>query len=893
MMEKSIFSQYWGKTVRDESLETAFHLLSCHSLDTAAVASCWWDNSSFIRSVFCRNASSLTDEQVKAWVLFFIALHDIGKFDTRFQCKSVETWRILFPGEVKPSPPDYYHCQGFDHGAAGLYWFIEDYQPMQAASDFAFFNDPEPHPYHSWIPWMEAVTGHHGYIRPQHELDNDRLRWPSFISLSLAERDRQARREWIVALEALFLAPVGISVKDTPPEISPLMAGFCSIADWLGSWSNDETFQFCAAIPTTTEELRHYFTARCEQDAAIVLKRSGLLAHAQQYQGVQKLLSTGHQPRQLQVLVDALPLEPGVTLIEAPTGSGKTETALAYAWRLIDNNLSDSIVFALPTQATANAMLERMTLLAECLFSRPNLILAHGNARFNHGFQAIKQQGHNAQGNEEAWAQCCEWLSLSNKRVFLGQIGVCTIDQVLISVLPVKHRFIRGFGVGRSILIVDEIHAFDTYMNGLLDAVLKAQCAAGGSAILLSATLPEQQRHQLLNNYEKAIDANNNFSGAPYPLIHWRGKAPARQFDLQHLPEQLPPRFAVKLEPLKLADLLPNEALLDQMMAAARMGAQVCIICNLVDVAQQIYERLQNNGGAEIEIILFHARFTLLDRQSKEEKVLRYFGKNGDRSRGRILVSSQVIESSMDIDFDWLVSQHCPADLLFQRIGRLHRHMRDSRPEGFTSPLATVLLPEQANYGLHSKIYGNVRVLWRTQQHIEALNGQPLYFPDAYRGWLDDIYRADEADEPEWVTAAMDEYELQELGKRSKARLMLDWADRAPLNDSDEKIHAVTRDGEMSLSVVPYLQTEQGKQLLDGRVIEHLDEFSVREALALNRVNVPNAWRKTLDDPQDEHGMLWLRGRTADGSWLHERKEATLIYTKESGMTKVIPEEPK
>ncbi|WP_312980239.1 CRISPR-associated helicase/endonuclease Cas3 [Atlantibacter sp.] len=890
-MKKRIFSQYWGKTVREDSQQTGCHLLSWHSLDVAAVASCWWEGSSLIRSVFCRNSPSLDEKQVKAWVLFFIALHDIGKFDTRFQCKSVETWRMLFQGDAKLSARDYSCCQGFDHGAAGLYWFIEDYQPMQEGCDFTCFDEPEPHPLHSWIPWIEAVTGHHGYIRPQHELNDNNLRWPTFLSPLLAERDRQARCEWIEALEALFLNPVGLSVNDTPPDISPLMSGFCSIADWLGSWRNNDTFQFSAAIPTTMDQLRDYFIAKCEKDAPIVLQRSGLLADAQAYQGVQKLLSTGHQPRQLQVLVDALPLESGVTLIEAPTGSGKTETALAYAWRLIDANLADSIVFALPTQATANAMFERMAFLAGCLFSQPNLILAHGNARFNNDFQAIKQRGQNAQGNDEAWAQCCEWLALSNKRVFLGQIGICTIDQVLISVLPVKHRFIRGFGVGRSVLIVDEIHAFDTYMNGLLDAVLDAQYKAGGCAILLSATLPEQQRHQLLNNYGKAVASNDTCTSAPYPLINWRGNKTAAQWDLQDLPEHLPRRFALELESIKLTDLMPDQTLIDRMLAAAHTGAQVCLICNLVDVAQKVCRELQQKSGPDIDVILFHSRFTLLDRQSKEENVLRYFGKNGDRSRGRILVSTQVVEQSLDVDFDWLITQHCPADLLFQRLGRLHRHERDSRPTEFSFPFATVLLPDQASYGLHSKIYGNVRVLWRTQQHLEALSAQPLYFPDAYREWLDVIYCPNEADEPEWVTAAMDEYEMQQLVKRSKARDMLGWAARAPLNDSDEKIQAVTRDGEMSLSVVPYLQTEQGKQLLDGRVIEHLDEFSVREALALNRVNVPNSWRKTLDDPLDEHGMLWLNGRTADGSWLHERKGMTLIYTKESGMTKVIPNE--
>lgn len=124
--------------------------------------------------------------------------------------------------------------------------------------------------------------------------------------------------------------------------------------------------------------------------------------------------------------------------------------------------------------------------------------------------------------------------------MFLGQIGVCTIDQVLISVLPVKHRFIRGLGIGRSVLIVDEVHAYDTYMNGLLEAVLKAQ-ADVGSVILLSATLPMKQKQKLLDTYGLHTDPEENNSA--YPLINWRGVNGAQRFDLLAHSEQLPPAF--------------------------------------------------------------------------------------------------------------------------------------------------------------------------------------------------------------------------------------------------------------------------------------------------------------------------------------------------------------
>ncbi|MXE21245.1 CRISPR-associated helicase Cas3', partial [Escherichia coli] len=190
-------------------------------------------------------------------------------------------------------------------------------------------------------------------------------------------------------------------------------------------------------------------------------------------------------------------------------------------------------------------------------------------------------------------------------------IGVCTIDQVLISVLPVKHRFIRGLGIGRSVLIVDEVHAYDTYMNGLLEAVLKAQADVGGSVILLSATLPMKQKQKLLDT--------------------WRGVNGAQRFDLLAHPEQLPPRFSIQPEPIYLADMLPDLTMLERMIAAANAGAQACLICNLVDVAQVCYQRLKELNNTQVDIDLFHARFTLNDRREKENRVIINFGKHGKR----------------------------------------------------------------------------------------------------------------------------------------------------------------------------------------------------------------------------------------------------------------------
>lgn len=866
--DKKDLYRYWGKAIQsDDKSSVECHLLPYHCLDVAAVAAYWWDHDPALKKLFCQE---YCESKYRGWLLFFIALHDLGKWDIRFQVKCWTAWAALNP---EPAGKNVIGKK-WDHGQGGLYWFVKDFD-TDDDYDSAFIAFHE-HPKQQWLPWMEAVAGHHGYIYQHTDLGaSPELALPYQLKPQ-GERDKQARLAWINALAKLFLHPAGLFLNDDPPPCSPLLAGFCSVSDWLGSWSTEDTFCY----QSTPEPLGDYFSRRYAVDAPLVTERSGLIGTINPWGGVGALLDARHQPRQLQTLVGSLPIQPGLTIIEAPTGSGKTETALAYAWRLINLGYADSIIFALPTQATANAMLNRLDKLAARLFEHPNLILAHGNSRFSKDFAAIKLRGENVQ-DQDAWGQCCEWLSRSNKRAFLGQIGVCTIDQVLISVLPVKHRFIRGFGIARSILLVDEVHAYDTYMHSLLEEVLRQQSLAGQSALLLSATLPAGLKQRLLATY-----GNNNLPpSAEYPLIIWQQQEQQHCFDLSATPQHLPASFNLFIDRRYLHEMQPDAGLLEQMIVAAQAGAQVCLICNLVDVAQQVYQQLC--ASTELEIILFHSRFTLTDRMHKEGRTLGYFGASGDRRIGRILVATQVVEQSLDVDFDWLITQLCPVDLLFQRAGRLHRHSRRFRAEGFQQPVLTVLLPTTHDYGGSNYIYTNTRAMWRTQQLLEKLQQTPLRFPEAYRLWIDEVYQGDvDAQEPGWVEEGMEMFERTELKKRYNARQSLNQAGRViPFADDDVHVRAVTRDGEMSLPLIPYIATDSGKQLLDGQFLQQLPEFAIPEALALNRVNVPGSWQRKFKLGPDEEGLVWIAGTMLQNQWIAETVGGRLLYSKEVGMT--------
>jgi len=838
--QQKTYYKYWGKARKKGEEGNLYHLLPYHCLDVAAVADIWWNGSPAIQRAFI-DVGGLPAHQTKAWVLFFIALHDYGKLDMRFQLKAPKVVEKLYPEFDR----ELTNLSGLDirdyfHGPIGFSLIYYDLKPVLGWGEY------DQTIWDAWKPWLAAVTGHHGVIpdQPDSQAEINKRQ----ADATIIEHDWQARSEWINALETRFLKPASLTIKTLPPPCCSLLAGFCSVADWLGSNSDVGAFEY-----EPNAELSADYYQRSLLIAQRQLDNSGLLSTKQPYQGIEPLLPKvkNAAPRQLQTLVDQLPLARGLTLIEAPTGSGKTETALAYAWRLLDAGLTDSIIFALPTQATANAMLKRFQLCAPLIFNdQPNLVLAHGKSAFNEDFWQLKNsyQQRTEQGKEEARVQCAEWLSTSRKRTFLGQIGVCTVDQVLISVLPVRHKFVRGFGIGKSILIVDEVHAYDSYMYGLLGEVLTQQQAAGGSVLLLSATLPFHQRNTLSKTWGGCLPHQEKPS---YPLVtHVDRSGKVSTFDLPQ--KQRPEERIVAVEVIATPQLLPDDDLIQQMIQAAKQGAQVVFICNLVDVAQDLAKRLKEYGDVTVD--LFHARYRFCDRQAIEKQVLDKYGKDGRRAQGSILVATQVVEQSLDLDFDWMITQLCPVDLLFQRLGRLHRHERP-RPVGFETPTCSVLIPDDEDYGYHGLIYGNTRVLWRTVQMLLGAEGA-IHFPDSYRNWIEKVYQEDEwGDESEAVINSYEKFFEESEASRFTARQLIK-SDIEELSDTDGNVSALTRDGEMGLNVLPVVESENGLTLLDGELIKNLDEWWRDEALNLNIVSVPNSWRNFLDDGQN--GVITL-----------------------------------
>ena len=863
-MTEKLYYKYWGKASSDNENGPGYHLLPYHCLDVAAVADSWWESSESLRQQFTKTMQANNPQQAKAWVMFFVALHDLGKLDIRFQMKAKETAVQLqpdIPENIRQPSTEYYH------GEAGYAWFL--YESETYGFNFLVEDQADA--------WMAQVAGHHGII-PISRQDKQQI---SGVSPLLIARDRQARIDWINDLKQLF----SVDLNAVPENIPPQLAGFCSVCDWIGSsveYFNYETKPDIA--------LSSYFKLRFVK-ANQALQAYGILSQLKANKTLETLFplyapdGSLYQPRGLQTLTGKLPLKQNLTLIEAPTGSGKTETALVYAANLLHKGLADSIIFALPTQATANAMLDRLEAMASNLFVEgANVVLAHGKSslRLEKNLETQKQT---AQGQEEATQQEAQWLTASKKRAFLGQIGVCTIDQVLLSVLPVKHKFVRGFGIQKSVLIVDEVHAYDSYMFGLLEAVLKQQYQAGGSALLLSATLPQQQREVLAWSWgQTEVEITKT-----YPLITqiYADKA-SESFQILDV-SQLPEPREVHLETWALADLQFTDASLTTIIAAAKQGAKVAVISNLVADAQDLAQRLKEHTDIEdVEVDLFHSRFRFIDRQQKEETVKALYGKDISKRAvgGRILVATQVVEQSLDLDFDWMITQLCPIDLLFQRMGRLHRHQRDEseRPINFREPRCVVIVPEhEGGYGYSGKVYENIRVLWRTQQLVSK--NASVAFPEAYRDWIEQVYQ-DEAwqDESSIMTVAYEKYkdEVQFVAKIT-ANMVIELQTK-PLSDEDDRATTLTRDGEMSLTVLPVFEQSGKFVTLEN---EHVDDDSKRywELVSLNSVCVPSSWKHLFGNCVKKDNVVYLlMQKTVEGGWQSELKKDLLLYSVQQGL---------
>ena len=684
-----------------------------HMLDVGAVATCLIAHRSLTRG-------SASDQAAA----FLVALHDLGKFSASF--------RAMLLGHSYSGPRHWQHS----------YRLLRDHDDALADVIGA-------------TPGIRktlyaAVAGHHG--APPDHLDN---RKHKDQTKQIGAEASSAAREVIETIAPLFPGASLDGMSETEASrLSWVLCGFTVQADWIGS--NPEWF---APQDAATPVASYWHQALAKAETAI--SEAGLYCARPVPNGAAKVLpkSTLARPMQAAVAEIDLPDGPVMGLMEDATGSGKTEAALILAARMMAAGKGDGIFFALPTMATSNAMLARLEGIAPQLFDgRPSLALTHGRAKMNDLFRTIRgRDGSDPDGGPS----CGSWLADDRRRILLADIGVGTIDQALMAVLPTRFNTLRLRALSGHILIVDEAHEFDPYMEAQLQRLLQFHALLGGSAIIMTATLPLGMRTGYAKAFQKGLGIRRprDIAGNAYPMLTVIG----REIDGAR-PDPVPDTC----RDVALHRLTDEAAVIRLLQTGVERRAACVWIRNSVSGAISSAVALRE---AAIDVDLLHARFTVADRLKHEAAVQRRFGRDGVGRKGRVLVATQVVEASLDLDFDLMVSDLAPVGSLVQRAGRLWRHM-DRRPAGgrpVPGPALHVLAPDpdrvdDANWlrrllGSGALVYPQ-DVQWRTAKAI--FDRGVIQAPSGLR----DLIEAVHGDDPPEVPEALRGAEIDTMGRQ-------------------------------------------------------------------------------------------------------------------------------
>lgn len=888
----------WAKT--DQLGGEKIHPLIYHLLDVGECTLALWNLalSEQTRRMFALYLG-LDIETTGRLLAFWGSLHDLGKASPGFQRKHspwihlLELDGFIFPKVSSPNPAPH---------ATISTWALKENLLMQETGLTA--RDAKLVAF--------ALGGHHGAWPT-----TDRIQIPALQSSDKGDGFWDAvRKDLFTTLKEVYQPVAGVTLPERQDEVNAfltLFSGLVSVADWIGSMV--ENFPFVEDYLPAAKYVDEY----ARKQAGDALERLGWLG----WQADGSLLTFAAMFPDIQInAIQQKTIEsaakhelPALVILEAPTGIGKTEAALFLADTWLQTQKSKGIYIAMPTQATSNQMFERTTNFLVNRYPAQSIIthLVHGAALLKDDEetpqpQSIAEDDKTAEGNVKA-----ETWFLPRKRTLLAPFGVGTVDQALMSVLQTKHFFVRTFGLGQKVVIFDEVHAYDTYMSTLFQRLLRWLHSIGTSVIVLSATLPEKTRRELVGAW--LGDEDISLPPATYPRLTVVGSEKPEVIELP------PPK--TRLLQLAWTDPTP-EQIAEHLAEKLEGGGCAAVICNRVKHAQEVYEALKARGIVEAEnLILFHARFPFAWRKEIEDRVLSQFGKTGKRPQKAIVVATQVIEQSLDLDFDYMLTALAPIDLLLQRAGRLHRHAQNnpSRPQAVKSPcLAITRPPEQDNlpdFGSDARIYDKATLL-RTWHVLRGRDG--LFLPEETSGLIEAVYGGAlvESDlDPAFQQALRDAGEKGRLSRdkeisQAKQRMVAlpgyeDFltARNEGLEEDDPKVNdafrALTRLAEPSVALICLHKTAQGLALdVDGAGapvdIKKRPNMKLAKQLLMRAVNVQRrevvayfventkiitaaAWRESAA-VRYAYPVVFDR----NGEWQPEDGEFRLKLTRELGL---------
>jgi len=644
--------------------------------------------------------------------------------------------------------------------------------------------------------------------------------------------------------------------KNISPPITNIIAGLVCVSDWIGSDENffpSEGFQNNQNISETAKNA-------VEKCGWISPKLKTNLSFENIF---------NNKPYKNQKSFFENVTEPGVYIFEEQMGAGKTEAALYAAYNLISKGYNNGFYFGLPTKLTSNKIHERVqSYLDKICVEKNQAILAHGSAWLQSGGKDFRS------GNS--------WFN-PRKRALLAPFAVGTIDQALMSVINVKHFFVRTFGLAGKVVILDEVHSYDVYTGTILNSLVKALRQIGCTVIILSATLTKQRISSFFVN--KISDTN------AYPLVSLENKTEAKTIECE-TPKSRNINITIR------QNFIPEIAEL----AVQKANDKNCVllITNTVDCAQKYFDAIKSSMTENaFSIGLLHSKFPAFKRQNLENYWINILGKNGERPDGCILIATQVVEQSVDIDADFMITELAPTDMILQRMGRLWRHNRQKRPianaeicvlsGNIDSAVDEISLNEIL--GKSRYIYAPY-VLWKTFQVWK--NRKNIVLPNQIREVLEFTYQRSEIDEPDFIKNIYNNFLQKKEVLKLKANAVNSTVSSLPTGDDDE--HATTRlieQPQIDCLIVKNIEAtgnDAKLELLNGdnvKVSAYERDFETTKKLHKNIVSVPLYKLKEARTPKflQKHffGDIALL-KLEDNDLLLDGNKVGLKYTDEKGI---------
>jgi CRISPR-associated endonuclease/helicase Cas3 len=746
--------------------------------------------------------AELLAQQQPAWLwealriqygVVLAALHDVGKVSPGFQSKCAAWVR-------RHNVPSVAARQEANHARISQ----KTVQDLLAGSSLRF--------------WAAIVGAHHGMLQTDdiRSLDDGGETW-------------SAERRGLVAE---LVREFGQLPDQPPPSGNSAMlwfnAGLIAVSDWLAS--DEHTFPPGESLDAG--QIRH----RAETQLDRIGFRPMSCSPGKVFDDLFPFLSA---PNSLQALVSEAVRNPGIYVVEAPMGCGKTEAALIAAYNLLASGQATGLYFALPTQATSNRIHRRLEAFIDRVSPGAGTRLIHGSSwlleKTDDGLAVSSDHGLNDYAGRD-------WFA-SSRRALLAPFGVGTVDQALLGVVAVKHFFVRQFALAGKVVILDEVHSYDLYTGTLLQVLVKRLRELGATVVILSATLTASRRQELL-----CLNGKADVSPSSYPLLSINAGYELLQ---RSVTPDAPKTIQLQFR--------PAPGLVSAALERARRGECVLWIRNTVVDAQETYRQLcaENQVGGP-ELGLLHARFPHFRRTQLEDSWLERLGKDETSSlrprHGCVLISTQVAEQSVDIDADLLVTDLAPTDMLLQRIGRLWRHPRP-RPSGclaqawITSPTldldgfnAATASEIEAAFGRSAKVYApyvllRTFALWHDRTNVTL--------PSDVRPLLETTYADQLSESPAWHALR------KELITRKETLCSAALANSSPwqvgLSDDEgvqTRWNSSPTVGVLLLRAVREWQPTTGSELelLNGDRCElrpHQFRFATAQAIHRNLVQVP------------------------------------------------------